>query len=461
MPDMKAVGLSDVLDQLATLLESSQFSQAEGLLWPALDQYPDNPALWHYAACLMHATGRSAPACEMWLKSMALEPNPNLWANVGAALRAIRQNEEAVRALELGLQSKPEDVGLLTNLTACYVNEGDPWKGIEYGERAAAIGTEKKALFNLALCHLEAGNYARGFDLYAQGDHQHRYRKVYGTTPNLDPELHERLKGQGKTLIVHGEQGIGDELMFGTMLKDVSRDYRIVLDGHPRLGWLHEHSNWYSPLAKVYRTRKVTSEWMDKTGADAKVAIGDLARLYRRESKDFTWTGPVYWAPESERQQMRAHLEALADGRKIVGLATRGGYLSTNRHYRSMDLSVLRPLLERDDILWVGLDYEDVSDLAKGLKHYLWFPSVTFHFDYEHTAALLAATDAVVTVCQSVAHLSAAMGHRTLVLTPSRPAWRYGVKGDRWVWYPGEHAQLYRQDGNDWAPAVAAVGAAL
>ena len=47
MPDMRAVGLTDVLNQLSSLLEEGKYPEAEHLLWPALDQYPEHPALWH------------------------------------------------------------------------------------------------------------------------------------------------------------------------------------------------------------------------------------------------------------------------------------------------------------------------------------------------------------------------------------------------------------------------------
>ena len=63
---------------------------------------------------------------------------------------------------------------------------------------------------------------------------------------------------------------------------------------------------------------------------------------------------------------------------------------------------------------------------------------------------MVGATDVLVTFCQSVFHLSAAMNHPTLCLVPKRPAWRYGLKSTKAFWYPGKNIRLFRavEDGN-------------
>ena len=145
---------------------------------------------------------------------------------------------------------------------------------------------------------------------------------------------------------------------------------------------------------------------------------------------------------------------AMADGKKFIGISTRGGVLKTIRFYRSVRAAHISALLEDERYHFVSLDYEDVEILvnemnAKRPGSVSYWRSINHHFNYKHTAALIAATDAFVTVCQSAAHVSAAMDHPTAVLTPKRPAWRYGLKGKRWYWYPSKNVSLFRahQDG--------------
>jgi hypothetical protein len=93
-----------------------------------------------------------------------------------------------------------------------------------------------------------------------------------------------------------------------------------------------------------------------------------------------------------------------------------------------------------------------------GADRYVVYPSVTQAYDYHHHGALAQACDVVVTVCQSIAHLTAAMGLNVRVLTPKRVAWRYGLSGESWYWYPHQRARLIRQERFDsWEAPIARV----
>lgn len=284
------------------------------------------------------------------------------------------------------------------------------------------------------------------------------------------------------TLIVHGEQGIGDELMLGTILNDAIEHYEIIFECHPRLERLHRNSTWARKLTEqgrkvtIYPTRKDTHiAWpvADKIVADYKCPIGDLASFYRRTPESFTeaWAkyGPTYGYRLDERDEYRAHLEGLAQGRPIVGLATRGGVLTTARAYRTIRLGEIEKLMEATDCLFVGVDYDDMTPIVYhvhekyGPTRYHWPTAVAQHWDYDHLAALLAATDLNVLVCQSACHLSAHIGQKTLVLTPKRCAWRYADMGnDSWYWAPSPDVKLIRQtDPESWDEPLARVAAAI
>lgn len=464
---MQTMSLADVVERIPQAIKEQRFSEAESLLYPALDQKPENGALWFYAGILHAMQGKLAIGLECFKQSQRLEPHPSIWANIGGVLRQMLQPELAREILLRGLDHIGEDADILGNLCGSYVNEGDPDTGITYGERALkANPAHGSAKFNLALLHLEAGNFTRGFDLYAEGAHQHRLRKVYDPDPPLlTPELHEQLRGKGKQIIVHGEQGIGDELMMATMLEEASEDYEIVFDCHPRLLSLFENASWKHRPISLRATRKEKPDWPHN--AVAKCPLGDLGRLYRRAASTFYWDGPWYMPDEREAAEMRAHLEGIAKGRKIIGLATRGGTMNTARTYRIIGPQILDPLLSDPRYLFVSFDYEDVTGLGEYIAkvydpdRFVWYPSVCWAWDYLHTASMIAATDALVTITQSVAHLGAAMGHPTYVLTPSRPDWRMGQSGETWTWYPHKDARLLRQIGEDWHPAVSALKEAL
>lgn len=464
---MHSLGLESVVESTVAALREGNLNLAEELLTPALDQRRHHAVLWFYYGTLCVSRGQNALGYQCLLKSMDLEPHAAVWGNAAVCLRNMQQIEACRKLLNIGLEHDPGNPSMLSNLCGSYVNEGDPLPGIECGNKIKdhpEVGPQAK--FNLALLNLEAGNLAEGFELYATGHHTAREDRTYDPDPPvLTRELHEHFKveasqGRPKKLLVYGEQGLGDELMFATLLEQLGADYHLVFDSHPRLQWLHENSVWQiSADAELTGTRKVRDRVLSSQNCDAKVAIGNLARFYRTSFDQFP-AHPHYTAPAAITAQYRAHLSQLAAGRKIIGLATRGGLMQTARLYRMMPLDVLEQLFSDPSLMFVSLDYEDMTSLAQwayqkfGANKFIWQPSILWHWQYEHTAALVAATDAVVTVPQTVAHLSAAMGHPTYVMTPSRPDWRLGLTGETWYWYPNTNTRLLRQQGQSWQPAL-------
>lgn len=455
---MQTVGFEEVLERISAALNADDFETAEAWVMPALDQRPDRGVLWFYAGAILNMKGHHALALHAVLKSAELEPHPATWSNAAAALRSMQRIPECRAMLRLGYERAPWDPHIAANLGGSYVNEGDPLPGIEWCEKVKddpEVGAS--ARFNLALLHLEAGNFAEGFEYYASGAHRQRKPQVYDPDPpELTRELHEQLKRAGKRLLVWTEQGLGDELMMATVLRDARNDYDIVLDSHPRLEWLNQNASW-SEFVEIHDTRK-THEKRWRHECAAKSSIGNLLRFYRADGPfiDRQW----YCAPKELAASYRERLVAKARGRQIIGLATRGGTLSTARLYRCLPQSVLDALFAREDLMFVSLDYEDMSGLAGwareklGADKFLWYPSILWHWQYEQTAALVAACDAVVTVPQTVSHLSAGMCHPTYVLTPSKPDWRMGLAGERWYWYPNDKVRLLRQQGDSWEPAL-------
>lgn len=481
---MQPRNLAEVIETIGECLASpTQESLAivDSLLWDALNQHDQNPHLWHYAGSFANHLGRHAVAAQCLRRCYELESNPLVMTNIGVTLRMQQKPDQARQVLSAALDRLPDDPHTLGAMAAGYVGEGDPEPGIEYGERALKLtgdNSRGEIQFNLALLHLEAGHFARGFDLYATGKHRWREQRMYANAstgqeepPELNPDLHAALRGKGKTLLVYGEQGIGDEIMFSTMFLDVMRDYRLVFDCHPRLERLHKTSFWgtrqfsgggacTAPVIVPNRKhRGDASERPLTVEVDAKIAAANLCRIYRRELADFqgAWMKkPMLRADERETAEYREILQNAANGRTIVGLAMRGGTLSTGTHDRRLSLEAIKELMARDEFFYVSLDYEDMTEVAKwvteayGPKRFFWPASINFAWDYDHVAALVRATDGVISVPQSVAHLSAALKHPTVVLNPPKVAWReanpYGkdLRWEPWYWY-GTHARMLRR----------------
>lgn len=464
---MQALTLQDVIEQVGFHFMSATAADMQAvdrLLWDALNQHDTNPHLWHYAGWYFNHVGNHAVAAQCLRKCYELEANPIVLANIGKTYRSQQRPDKALEVIQAALDRLPDDPDTLGAAAVCYIATGNPAPGVEFGERAQAIKDNPEMRFNLGLLHLEMGNFGRGFDLYATGKHRWRESRTYTKdeaseppllTPELDDLLTRKMGGLKPSLLVYGEQGIGDEIMFSTLLREVAHDYRIVFDCHPRLERLHQNSNWREGHL-IYPTRKIRGDALKESfevDVDAKIPIGNLCQIYRRTREDFedAWPGlPLFKREpfEEEIQRYRKNLLDIAKGRTIVGLAMRGGVFHTATKQRRLNQSAIATLMKRDEYFYVGLDYEDMMDTAKwistefGPDRYMWPAAINFAWEYHHVAALILATDAVVSVPQSVAHLSAALSHPTLVMNPIETAWRE-AGGPTWYWY-GPHAQMLR-----------------
>ena len=74
-------------------------------------------------------------------------------------------------------------------------------------------------------------------------------------------------------------------------------------------------------------------------------------------------------------------------------------------------------------------------------------------FDMEATAALVAATDLVITVDTMIAHLAGAMGKPVWLLLNANPDWRWPTEGIRTPWYPSMRIYAQQKIGG-WEPVV-------
>lgn len=464
---MQEIGLSQVCDEIAKAFTADDGARIESMLWPALNQFPDMPQLWFYAGNHLFRTDRAAMAVQAFERCIELDSNSLVLANLGAAYRRLNAHEEGIRVLKAALDRNPDYGPALVNLGSMYVNEGKPAEGIPHLERAVALGRasgrmERGACWNLALLYLEAGRFKEGFDLYRTGLGDERLVRNYGKESKGVAEpavLQPTSETKEKTLIVWGEQGIGDELMFAQCLPDAMREFgKVIFECHPRLEWLHRQAY---PGLTIYPTRKDEQiEWPIKENihADYKCPIGDLASRYRPDLAAYKAGFTLYRYDEREREAYRSQLEQLARGRKIVGIATRGGVMQTARTYRTLRVADADRLFSNTECLFVGLDYDDMTGFASSCdekypERYVWFPSIVQHWDYHHTGALMAACDLVVTVAQSAAHLAAVLGLPTRVLCAKQAAWREArLDGDTWYLYPDPSVKIYHQEKNgDWS----------
>jgi ADP-heptose:LPS heptosyltransferase len=190
----------------------------------------------------------------------------------------------------------------------------------------------------------------------------------------------------------------------------------------------------------------------------AQIPAGSLPGLFRNRLEDFPRHSGYLVADPERVAAWRARLAELGSG-PVIGVSWRGGSVTSRRDLRSMPLDLLAPVAREVGATLVSLQYTDCADELRqfhathGVRVHHWQDAID---DYDQTAALVCALDAVVSVCTSIVHLTGALGRPGLVLVPFAAEWRYGDDGDTMPWYPS--VRLFRQPRPlDWLPVVEAL----
>lgn len=331
------------------------------------------------------------------------------------------------------------------NYGSMFVARGTPELAMEQFKKGEEYNPDHRMLkYNRALAYLEMGDYARGFPDMDFGD------RVDGVVNrNYGKESLPFWDGTpGKKVVVIGEQGIGDEIMYASFLPNLMRDCGVVLDAHPRLTSLFRRT---FPEIDVYGSRKESAEsWGKRYDFDAKILIGSLARFYCKSDNDFV--RDAYLKPDPVLvEKYKAKLESMGEKPKI-GISWRGGSHMTEANSRYIPLRKWVEILKLPcDFISLQYDRGIEKNVAEfeneyGVNINHW-PAVVD--DYDETAALVKNLDLIISVPQSVVHLAGALDTMTLQLTPKKAMWQMGVYGQNMPWY-GSVASIWQETNDSW-----------
>jgi Flp pilus assembly protein TadD len=409
--------------------------------------------------------GRFGEAIELLERALAASPDDAGVLNLLGLLRA-RELADFVGGealLRRALALSPSDSNAAANLGWVLAESGRQEEGLAVLDRLVDAQSEDPEMRLMrALVELKRGNFSAGWRDYGA-----RFAsRASVPRPFQYPDWGASSPAR-KRVLVFGEQGLGDQIMFASCLPDLFREAASsVIDCDPRLAPLFARS---FPSASVHGTRQddPAPPWLDALGAvDMQIPIGDLPRRYRQRLSDFPRHGG-YLRPDPVKVGRYAQrLDALGPG-VAIGLSWRGGTQSSRAALRSVGLAGMAPLIARiaDErpAKWVSLQYTPCSEELAAFRDRT---GVTIHHwqeaidDYDDTAALVTALDVVVTVCTAVVHLAGALGRPAVVMVPIAAEWRYGASVETMPWYPS--VRLLRQSvAGDWRGVLDAIPGAV
>lgn len=434
----------EVLKQAIEHHQAKRFDEAAHLYNCLLNANPFDEALLFLLGDLYLRKQYAGLGINLLTSLLTFNPkHAEAWCNLGIGYRMEDRYDEALKCWERALELKGETVEVCSNMAGLYADRADPANALKWIDKALAKDPQMvEAHWQRGLSLLTLKQWAEGWD-----DYDYRL-KLDGFDTRASLHLPYWDFTPTDHLYIHGEQGIGDEVMFLSCLDDVrGLAKRITLEVNEAVKRIAKLT-W--PEIEVITEARPG----DYT---AKVALGSLAVRYRRSEGSFP--GTPYLKPDRALvAYYRGCLEAMGQG-PYLALAWFGGSKRTRVADRSMLPDEIKPFVER--YTCVSGQYEHTNPEVAKQREYLGlakFDDECLGKDIAAQAALFAAVDAVVTVQQTAVHVAGAVGAKTYAMIGSKPHWRYGLSGAM-PWYGS--VSLFRNAGDDWSEVVRRVNIAI
>lgn len=271
----------------------------------------------------------------------------------------------------------------------------------------------------------------------------------------------------GKHILVHNEQGLGDQIMFASALPEVmAQAGRTTLVVSPELEGLFRAS---FPQAEVYPSLNgrfagdhPVPPWMSRLApVDAQIPIGSLMHLLRNTPESFEGVKP--WIRPSDAARARwkeiAARQWSGSKRPRVGLCWASNpalfRMDSSRRAvkKSMALEAMIPLMDDPRADFVSVLNWKIDPMPAPMQGRLLDLSAELR-SMDDTAALIEHLDLVIAVDTSVAHLAGAMGRPVWLLLHDFADCRWTLEGERSYWYPSMR-MIRQQKPGDWPQVIA------
>ena len=387
--------------------------------------------------------------------------SPLGYNNLGSCLADMGQTEEAIETLRAALYRMPEEAMLWNSLATVLAESNRPDESLIFYEEAARLApTFARAYHNLgyayqhldqldkalisydkalelvidpaerietlhsrSLCLIGLGELEEGFPAYEIRNNE-RFRCYFHHMMD-SPRWHGE-DVRGKKLLLVGEQGLGDEILFSNILPDayeaVGEEGKLQICVDPRLIPLYQRTY---PRAEVgtYDDRTLIDDNGNKAlrlipfaskdnKPDFWAPMGSALQYYRKSLSDFPHK--PFLTPDPARVAKYKEQLALLPGKK-VGICWRSMMIAGKRGRFFTAIDAWGDILQTPGITFVNLQYGDSGpDIARAKEKF----GVEIHQvegldlkdDIDGTAALCQAVDLVLSAPTAAAHTAGSVG---------------------------------------------------
>jgi hypothetical protein len=286
------------------------------------------------------------------------------------------------------------------------------------------------AKWTMGLMAMQRGDFERGWALYDE-----RWNSPSFASPKLKTRLPEwRPYRAYESVLVWCEQGIGDQLLYSSLLnkvKSCTKKVTVMID--IRLAGLLQRAN--PDIKFIPHSAKVqNSEY------DSQIPIASIGRHFIKTKADIEECTQYKFIRHDTKRGEQVQQELGLTGEEfVIGLSWASTAPRIDKH-KSIKLEELVGLWDIPNAKIVNLQYgkpdHDIEPFEEKTGKKIWQTTVGNFFDLEGVAAVMSLCDVVVSVSNANVHIAGAMGKPTYVLDANK-LWYWNHKdGRNSLFYP-------------------------
>jgi tetratricopeptide (TPR) repeat protein len=466
---LDAIRHADMAGRGMSALEAGDAGGAEALFREVLEEDIEHPGALHGMGLIAREKGNLEVGVELLRRALLRIPDDdNLYSVLGDMLTRAERHDDAIEALSIGLRFGPRNSAILNNLGNNYMRLGLRNEALASFKKALDLGEQAQELLaNYGTALSDVGQFERAkpyFDqmlsLYPEPS---RFQFLYGgqmlrngiwkegwmyyerrflandfqaREQNFRAPMWDGSDLFDKRILLWGEQGIGDEIRYASMISEVLQmGADVTIECHPKLVSLFDRA--------FENARVVPAPYVSVPGLDCRfdfmLPFGSLGQLFRNSADEFPRREGFLAATSDRVDEFRRRLRDAGPG-PYIGVCWRSGMAGTFRSDYYTVVEDLMPLLKVAGATFVNLQYDvrdEEIDLVRqrfGVEVHRW-DDVDLFNDLEASAGLTAALDLVVSAATSVSCIAGALGVSTREFRPTPVAKNFLVEGFC-PWFP-------------------------
>ncbi len=321
------------------LLRQGQLDDAARALRRALELSPDDANTHYNLGNVLKDAGRRDESIQHFRSALAIDPrHAGVLNNLGNALREEQQLGPAIICFQQALALNPNDAHALNNLGNALVSLGRRAEGTAYLDQSLRLEPDNKlAQWNRGLLRLQDGDLAGGWPPF-----ENRWAVPGVSARTFHQPRWDGSSFQGKTILVYGEQGLGDTIHFMRYLPMVkARGGTVLFECQPPL---------YELLRRIQGPDQILPAGAPLPPFDLTVPLMSLPGIFGTTLSNIPARHPYLVADARHAERWSGVIKQLSSGVSHadshivkVGIAWKANSVHPGHHLKSCPLRCFAP----------------------------------------------------------------------------------------------------------------------